>query len=533
MKFQKSVIKSTSLTAFLLATLGAGLLFIGWPTSPAVCFLFVGWIPFLLLEELPLNGLGRFIWRYWGLVLWNAACTWWVCNASLAGGIAAILLNSLLMSIPFGLARVVRRYWGQVTSWISWIIFWLAFEKIHLTWELTWPWLTLGNGMAMYPQMVQWYSITGHLGGSLWILLSNLLLLQIFFSKGSTQRIWFFSFLAVLAFPLTISWHLLQKKNLNDSTAEKIRVTVIQPNIDPYNEKFDANSGDKILSKFIRLSTEHTDERTSLCIWPETALPSVVEWGHSEGTQQMNALYNFVAQRPNMGLLTGANVMEIYHYPKTVTSTHYGNGNNYYDFFNSAIYLKSFAPLQRYDKSKLVPGVERIPYPGIVVPILGKTMIDMGGSVQNIATQEERTVIWKDNIGVAPAICYESVFGSYLTPFVRNGANLIAIMTNDGWWGNTEGHRQHLHYASLRAIECHRSIARSANTGISATILPTGEITEQLGWWKEGAIESELPIFKDETLFVKYGNVFEWEFVALAAILLLVLISEQIIKIII
>ena len=157
-------------------------------------------------------------------------------------------------------------------------------------------------------------------------------------------------------------------------------------------------------------------------------------------------------------------------------------------------------------------------------------MIDMGGSVQNLATQEERTVIWKDNIGIAPAICYESVFGSYLTPFVRNGANLIAIMTNDGWWGNTEGHRQHLHYASLRAIECHRSIARSANTGISAMILPTGEITEQLGWWKEGAIESELPIFKDETLFVKYGNAFEWEFVALAAILLLVLISEQIIK---
>jgi apolipoprotein N-acyltransferase len=355
-------------------------------------------------------------------------------------------------------------------------------------------------------------------------------LLQIFFSKGSTQRIWFFSFLAVLAFPLTISWHLLNKKIKNDTNAETIRVSVIQPNIDPYNEKFEANNSGKILDKFIKLSTQYSDERTAVCIWPETSLPDALDWGHIEHTQQMQKLYQFLGTRQNMGLLTGANIMEVYTSPKTVTATHYGNGNDYYDFFNSAVILKLFSPIQRYDKSKLVPGVERIPYPGVVVPMLGKTMIDMGGSVQNLGTQEERTVLWKDQIGIAPVICYESVFGSYLTPFVRNGANFIAIMTNDGWWGNTEGHRQHLHYASLRAIECHRSIARSANTGISAIIIPTGEITDQLGWWKEGAIESDIKIFRDETIFVKYGNSFEWEFVGLACILLLVLIGEQIIK---
>src|SRR5574343_444659 len=74
------------------------------------------------------------------------------------------------------------------------------------------------------------------------------------------------------------------------------------------------------------------------------------------------------------------------------------------------------------------------------------------------------------NLKLAPAVCYESVYGDFMAKYIRSGAEVICIITNDGWWGNTPGHRQHLAYAKLRAIETRKQIIRSANTGISCFV---------------------------------------------------------------
>ena len=90
--------------------------------------------------------------------------------------------------------------------------------------------------------------------------------------------------------------------------------------------------------------------------------------------------------------------------------------------------------------------------------------------------------------------------------YVRAGADLLTIITNDGWWKDTPGYHQHLAYASLRAIETRRTIARSANTGISAFIDPLGNITQPTSWWQPAVIQQELSLYKGITFYTIYGN---------------------------
>ena len=117
---------------------------------------------------------------YLGLLVWNATTTWWIWNASEGGAVFAILANTLLMTIPFFLYRLARKTVHQKLANISFLAFWISFEFVHLNWDLTWPWITLGNGLAMMPNWIQWYEYTGVLGGSVWIVIINLLLFNAF-----------------------------------------------------------------------------------------------------------------------------------------------------------------------------------------------------------------------------------------------------------------------------------------------------------------------------------------------------------------
>ena len=103
-------------------------------------------------------------------------------------------------------------------------------------------------------------------------------------------------------------------------------------------------------------------------------------------------------------------------------------------------------------------------------------------------------------------ICYESIYGAYVSQYVRNGAQFLCVITNDGWWGDTPGYRQHFSYARLRAVENRRSIARSANTGISGFIDPRGDVMQSLGWDKRGALHADIPLNDRTTFYTRHGD---------------------------
>ena len=147
------------------------------------------------------------------------------------------------------------------------------------------------------------------------------------------------------------------------------------------------------------------------------------------------------------------------------------------------------------------------PYP-VFFNIFKDYIIDLGGSTGNLGVQDFRSVFANSNnkAKVAPVVCYESIYGEFVTNYVKEGANVIFIITNDAWWGDTPGYRQHLSFAKLRAIECRRSIARSANTGISAIINQKGEIEKQTEYWVDAVVNGNVNLNNEVTYYVQNGD---------------------------
>ena len=160
-----------------------------------------------------------------------------------------------------------------------------------------------------------------------------------------------------------------------------------------------------------------------------------------------------------------------------------------------------------------------MPYKKLFEPIFGKILLDFGGTIATRGIQDKRTVFQsKEKVVVAPIICYESIYGSFITEYVRKGAQLLIIISNDAWWGDTEGHRQLLSYSRLRAIENRRAIARSANTGISAFIDKNGEILKKIEYDKKGVLVGNVQLENRVTFYTKYGD-----YIARIALLLFIL----------
>jgi apolipoprotein N-acyltransferase len=167
-----------------------------------------------------------------------------------------------------------------------------------------------------------------------------------------------------------------------------------------------------------------------------------------------------------------------------------------------------------------------MPFARLLKPLEGLA-INLGGTIGSLGTDPERTVFIRphDSLKIAPVICYESVFGSYVTQYIDKGANLIFVITNDGWWGNTAGHRQHFTFSQLRAIETRRSVARSANTGISAFIDQRGDIYQATNYWEPAVIRQVINANDELTLYVKYGDYIARLSAFVAVFLLLIAIS--------
>ncbi len=142
-------------------------------------------------------------------------------------------------------------------------------------------------------------------------------------------------------------------------------------------------------------------------------------------------------------------------------------------------------------------------------------------AVWGIQDDREVFAVPGSSILAAPVICYESVYGAYVGDYVKNGANLLCIITNDGWWDDSPGYRQHLSYARLRAIEHRRDIARSANTGISGFINQRGEIVQSSTWWREAVLKQEVSLNEQKTLYTLMGD-YIYATAAFVSVLLLI-----------
>jgi apolipoprotein N-acyltransferase len=504
--------------------LSSGLLLsAAWPVSPLTILIFTGFVPLFWLEEQSASGLKFFGWTYLTLLIWNTASTWWMCNSTIPGGIAAILANSLLMCIPWMGFYNIKKRMGTWIGYPSLVFFWLCFEYVHLNWELSWPWLTLGNVFATHPGWVRWYAYTGTSGGSLWVIVINLLVFAILGrisgNSGFPTRLSIVLMLSLL-FPFLFSaWLGNHSDSLTPEPAPQkqvLNIVLIQPNIDPWDEKFVAGKEEAQLQKLLRLSESQIDTETALVVWPETAIPIQINEDSAKSSPYLAPLWNFLRMHPRVNLLTGMEGFRILDQKdKTEYSERIPGTDKYVDSYNSAVLFDSSSYMV-YHKSKLVPGVEVLPS---FLHFLDKWFEKFGGTTGGYTPQDQRTVLntYNHTYAIAPAVCYESIYGEFMSKYIRNGADIIAIITNDGWWGNTAGFKQHESYARLRAVETGHWVVRSANTGISCFIDPSGRVLDAQPWDKETAIKRSIPLAKSQpTFYVVHGDIISKSGTALA-----------------
>lgn len=505
----------------LLSILSGLLLWGAWPMSPAFPLVFVAWVPLLFVEQLisenyQKTGRKVFLYSLFMFLTWNSAVTWWVCRASLEGGVFAIIGNSLLMTIPFILFHHTKKTIGERIGLLSLIAFWIGFEYVHLNWELTWSWLTLGNVFANTPSVIQWYEYTGALGGSLWILLLNTAIFTAIknYSRMKWRAVMRPVFL--LVFPLAVSYSLIDVEIVEN---DRIEVVVVQPNIDSYTEKFrfNARTGEENNETFmshkeqLRILIEESKKlitpNTRYLFWPETSVPGGY-WERSlDAASRIRELQSFVKEYHHLTLITGIDTYKSYDSESSSSSSaRFRQDLGYYDVFNSAMQVNEKGQLSVYHKSKLVPGVERMPYPGLF-GFLEYFAIDLGGISGSLGAQNTRDVFFNEKgVGVAPAICYESIFGEYIGDWINNGAQLIAVVTNDNWWDDTQGYKQHFAYSRLRAIEHRKYVARAANTGISGFINPDGSLGKTLSYCKRGGVRGDVQLNNIKTYYTLHGD---------------------------
>lgn len=526
--------KDKRLVAILLLSF-AVLMSLPWLVPHVGALALVAIVPLLLAERLATGmGLKRFFWWYYAaFVVFNALTTWWVCKATVGGGIFASLANALQMAVIFGFFRISRKRLSGALPYIFLAAMWIAWERFYLVQaQISWPWLVFGNAFARSTRLVQWYEWTGLLGGSLWVWIVNIGLfgLIVALSNGwwnswnpKARYAALISLLLALAGPMVCS-AVIYRNCEESADAGTLDVVMAQSNFDPWQKLRavpQSEQNAQVVDLFAREFADRADtSELTLMMLPETFTSDI--WAGNESSSPTWRTFSGLTDKyPNVNLIFGASVHELFQRaskPNILARELRGGG--WYLNYNSAYCTDSTGRTDRVDKSKLVVGTELTPFPKIFVPFddwLSGVLGAQGGLMGRCVPQGDPRLLEVREYGdggevtrripVGVPICYESIYPEWCKGYVEKGASLIAVITNDGWWGNTPGYRQHFSYSRLRAIELRRDIARCANTGISAFIDQRGEVIEQSGWWVPYVLHGKVNLSEKVTFFASHGDI--------------------------
>ena len=491
-------------------------------------FGFPGYLPFpflLLIALVPLLYLAKqlraadapvrtvFAHGFSTFVLYNLLATYWVTNTGFFAGLFAIVVNAGLMCIPW-----LFYYWTAKRSpsigYLAFATAWISFEFLHHNWSLNWPWLTLGNSFMQFPEVVQWYEITGVFGGSVWILAVNYLAYRASLAiyqpdLTPARRRPKYYLLALVLLPVLGS--LIRFWTYTEPTGETVTVAAIQPNFEPHFEKFDGNRGAQ-LDTFLELSQAALAAGpVDYLLYPETSFDYVVEDDPLTNGSLLSAREELRYQGTAY-LMTGVDGYHIFGPGEPVSpAVRYQrrpSGDIAFEAINGAVQIGLSAgdDVQTYRKGVFVPGAESFPFKNVLF-FMEPLVNSLGGTVAGRGTQEKRTPFTSETAAIAPVICYESVFGEYFTGYVKEGAQAAFVMTNDGWWDNTAGYRQHLWLSSLRAVETRRAVVRSANVGACAFIDQRGVVQSQTPYDQAGFLRGEVKLNDAVTPYVRFGDI--------------------------
>ena len=334
----------------LIALVSGVLLWLPWTEFSLGWILFFAFVPLLFLEDhicehhhKARRVLGN---TYIAFFIWSLLSLWWIYNAAFIGAAAAVVIGGFFITIPFYLFHLVKRKLGRRIGYYSLVFFFVGFEYIYLNSELSFPWINLGNGFARNIIFIQWYEYTGTLGGTLWVMISNILLFQIIKKYLNVRS--FRKIIAPLGFrvgiiilPIIISiilFHTYEEKG------ETYNVVVIQPNIDPYADKYEGLTPMEQLEIILKLAEEKTSTQTDYIVAPESAIdyPSMwIKTNRKTGKTYLSRypdkidtvneirimlLQQFIAKYPKTKFITGVSTRREFEKGEPLTPTHRKDG---------------------------------------------------------------------------------------------------------------------------------------------------------------------------------------------------------------
>jgi apolipoprotein N-acyltransferase len=442
-------------TASVLSGMLLGLSFPSYPFLRLEVLAWVALVP-LLLSLRTVEKMGDLFRRvYLSMLLFCLISLWWVSLATLPGGVLTIFAQAFFLTVPLFAFYVVKKKGGYRFALFSFPFLWVAWEWAYMQQDLSLGWLTLGNSQANLNLMIQYADITGVWGISFWLVWFNVLaVLALTGSRKNAFRTVVIMALLVVA-PLLYAWMLFNREGMAPEKGLQLRVTLVQPNIDP-NEKWVRYNSAEIMERYYRLTGRAVrDNRPELVIWPETAIPFyILDTPYASDLETLR----LSLRQSNIALLSGFIDIE---YKRNQPS----------EAYNASMLLEpGKRPPQIYRKMRLVPFAERVPYVDYF-PWLGNLTFSLSGikgwgkgrdaSVMELSSSRFGKVV------LANIICYESIFPGLVTEFVRKGARFLTLVTNDGWYGTSYGPYQHLAIGRFRCIENRRAMARCANTGLT------------------------------------------------------------------
>ncbi|MCX6139057.1 MAG: apolipoprotein N-acyltransferase [Ignavibacteriales bacterium] len=504
---------------FGLAAAFSFLFALSFPPVPFGILASVAFVPLILLMDRPMRVGMRFRLLYGAFSLASLFTLYWVGGFTSAkdpylmmAGVLLLIWQPFYFLLPMGVYAVVKKNLGRTAALLAFPCIWVTFEWLYALGEFSFPWLTLGNTQTYQLVKIQFAEITGVYGISFWLLTLNMIAVLLIDSWRSGESIvarksivLTGAFLLLYMLPNVYTMGLNQNK-LVAIDASSIRVGIIQPNLDPW-EKWEGGrtqaGRDAQTERYIQKIRELKQDSVAIAVLPETAilfnLPT-----HPEQLMKLRG----ELEPDGISLISGFPDTKYYRRGESPGSSAMIQGTDVrYDVFNAILYLQPGSDLiQIYDKMRLVPFAERLPYAEAVPFLIEPLRWNVG--ISNWGMGKDSTIFADGRLRTKflSMICYESIFPEFVASFVHRGAEFLVFITNDSWWGNTSGARQHNQYAVLRAIENRRWVVRCANGGISSVINPWGTMIARTEMYVETSITAAIQPRTIKTFYTEHGD---------------------------
>lgn len=466
---------------------------VSFPPFPFPFIAWIAFVPLLAAWDHRSDGRSVFIDAYLAFLATFAVAFQWplfhVNTETAILSLPPLLILPMWMALPFALSNPIRRQFGLGTGMVALVAFYILMEFGLRVGPLAFPWPLVGHTQA------EWFPVNqiAALGGvpllTLLVLTANGLTYVVL--RRLRSPVGAVLILGACAMPPSLAGHrtalgtgpssALQER---ETTRHLSRIAGIQPSLSPESwAVLDDSTRVSTLLATTRALVRRTDSLPDLIVWPETAVPP-----RPATSNYIERLQAFT-DATGVPLLSGA---------ITVGS----DGGAAYR--NSALLFSPGSPIQTYDKINLVPFAERVPFVGRF-PFLRRLAIPAGG-VPGYEPGKNRAIFEISSGRFGVLICLETLFSDAARTYARGGARVLIAITQDGWWRDTFGYRQHLAFNRLRSIETGLPMIQSSVSGVSALILPDGRVRELAGWMEPATWLVELPESGPSTRYLRWGD---------------------------